>query len=177
MVAIYIAAFLVGIAILVFGIVAGNFDHSIDAHDSGDGDGHIFIPFLSPRFWIYGLGSFGLAGILATLASIPSALLIAIICGLITGLFISYFTKYVLRRAETTSSMRMDSLLGKTGNVSVPIRQNSIGKIQLSQQGEVLEMFAKANDPDSEILHGATVIVVGVEGNTLEVMPQENLLD
>ena len=73
--------------------------------------------------------------------------------------------------------MRMDSLLGKTGNVSVPIRQNSIGKIQLSQQGEVLEMFAKANDPDSEILHGATVIVVGVDGNTLEVMPQENLLD
>jgi membrane protein implicated in regulation of membrane protease activity len=177
MVAIYIAAFLVGIAILVFGIVAGNLDHSIDAHDSGDGDGHVFIPFLSPRFWIYGLGSFGLAGILSTLAGIPNALVIAIVCGLITGLSISYFTKYVLRRAETTSSMRMDSLLGKTGNVTVPIRQSSVGKIQLSQQGEVLELFAKAHNPDSEILHGAAVVVVGVEGNTLEVMPQDNLLD
>jgi membrane protein implicated in regulation of membrane protease activity len=103
--------------------------------------------------------------------------MVSTICGLITGLSISYFTKFVLRRAETTSSMRMDSLLGKTGNVTVPIRKDSIGKIQLSQQGEVLELFAKANNPDSEILHGVAVVVVGVEGNTLEVMPQDNLLD
>ncbi len=177
MVAIYIAAFLVGIAILIFGIVLGNFDHSIDSHDSGDGDGHIWIPFLSPRFWIYGLGSFGLAGILSTLAKVPNSLTVAIITGLLTGFFITYFTKFVLRKAETTSSLKMDSLLGQIGSVTVPIRQDSVGKIRLTPQGEVVELFAKASNRNSEILHGAPVIVVGVEGNTLEVIPQDDLLD
>lgn len=177
MVAIYIAAFLVGIAILIFGIVLGNLDHSIDNHDVGEGDGHVWLPFLSPRFWIYGLGSFGLAGILSFLASVQNHLMIATITGLLTGLLISYFTKYVLRRAETSGELNMESLLGHIGSVTVPIRQESVGKIRLNRHDEVLEVFARASNPQSELLHGAPVIVVGVDGNTLEVIPQEDLLD
>lgn len=176
MVAIYIAAFLAGIAILIFGIVLGNLDHSIETHDSGDGDGHVWIPFLSPRFWIYGLGSFGLAGILLTLAKTPNTFTLAVITGVITGVLISYITRFFLRRGETSSDYRMEKLLGQVGNVTVPIRAGLKGKIRLNRHDEVLEVFAIASNPELEIMHGQSVIVVGVEGDTLEVIPQDDLL-
>ena len=177
MVAIYIAAFLAGIAILIFGIVAGNLDHSIDSHDAGDGDGHVWIPFFSPRFWIYGLSSFGLAGILLTLAHIDNTLVLSIITGVLTGVLITYMTRFVLRKAETSSNIRMDKLLGQVGNVTVPIRAGLKGKIRLNRHDEVLEVFAIASNPGLEIMNGESVIVVGVEGDTLEVIPQDELLN
>ncbi|MBI1332640.1 MAG: NfeD family protein [Armatimonadetes bacterium] len=176
MVAIYVAAFLVGIAILVFGLVAGNLDHSFGDHDTVDGENPIWIPFLSPRFWIYGLGSFGLAGILCTLASVPNTLVLAIVTGALTGLVVSTATRYLLRRAETTSDYRLESLLGHTGSVTVPIRPESRGKVRLNRQDEVLEIFAKASSPTAEIMPGSPVIVVGVEGDTLEVISQDEVL-
>lgn len=177
MVAIYIAAFLVGIAILVFGIVAGNFDHSIEAHDhAAEGDGHIWIPFLSPRFWIYGLGSFGLAGLLCTLAGVSNTFVLALVTGTLTGLMISYMTRFLLRKAETTSDYKLESLLGQVGSVTVPIRQDSRGKIRLNRHDEVLEVFAKASSRTAELMPGEPVIVVGVEGDTLEVIAQDEVL-
>ncbi|MEI8282335.1 MAG: NfeD family protein [Armatimonadota bacterium] len=177
MVAIYIAAFLAGIVILIFGIVAGNLDHSVDGHDTSTEDGHVWIPFLSPRFWIYGLGSFGLAGILLTLASPGNHLIPSVITGILTGTLITYVTRFVLRKAETSSDYRMEKLLGKTGSVTVPIRAGIKGKIRLDRHDEVLEVFAIATDPALELMPGVAVIVVGVEGDTLEVMPQDDLLN
>jgi membrane protein implicated in regulation of membrane protease activity len=176
-VALYIAAFLVGIAILIFGIVLGNFDHSIETHDSGEGDGHVWIPFLSPRFWIYGLGSFGLAGILLTLAHVTNTLTLSVITGVVTGVLISYITKFVLRKAETSSDYRMEKLLGQIGSVTVPIRAGIKGKIRLNRHDEVLEVFAIASNPNLELMPGESVIVVGVDGDTLEVIPQDDLLN
>lgn len=177
MVAIYIAAFLVGIAILVFGIVAGNLDHGVEVHGhDADTDGHIWIPFLSPRFWIYGLGSFGLAGILGTLANIATTFVMAVATGIVTGLLITYCTRYLMRRAETTSEYRLNSLVGQIGSVTVPIRQETRGKIRLDRQDEVLEVFARASSPTAEMMPGETVIVVGVEGDTLEVISQNEVL-
>ena len=177
MVAIYIAAFLAGIAILIFGIVLGNFDHSIESHASAEGDGHVWIPFLSPRFWIYGLGSFGLAGILLTLAQVTSTFPMSIGTGVITGFLITYITRFVLRKAETSSDYRMDKLLGQSGSVTVPIRAGIRGKIRLNRHDEVLEVFAIASNPSLELMPGAAVIVVGVEGDTLEVIPRDELLN
>ena len=177
MVAIYIAAFLAGIVILIFGIVAGNLDHSVDGHDPSAEDGHVWIPFLSPRFWIYGLGSFGLAGILLTLALPGSHLVPSVITGILTGTLITYVTRFVLRKAETSSDYRMEKLLGQSGSVTVPIRAGIRGKIRLNRHDEVLEVFAIATDPALELMPGVAVIVVGVEGDTLEVMPQDDLLN
>ena len=177
MVAIYIAAFLVGIAILIFGIVLGNFDHSIESHDSADGDGHVWIPFLSPRFWIYGLGSFGLTGLLLKMALVPNHFPLAVATGIVTGFLITYITKYVLRRAESSSDFRMEKLLGQTGSVTVPIRAGIKGKIRMNRHDEVLEVFAIASNPSLELMPGVSVIVVGVEGDTLEVIPQADLLN
>ncbi len=178
MVALYIAAFLVGIAILIFGIVAGNLDHNVEVHGhDSDTDGQVWIPFLSPRFWIYGLGSFGLAGILGTLANLASTPIIAIVTGLATGLLITYITRFLMRRAETTSEYRLNSLVGQVGSVTVPIRQEMRGKIRLNRQDEVLEVFARASSPTAELMPGETVIVVGVEGDTLEVISQSEVLD
>lgn len=176
MVAIYIAAFLVGIVILIFGIVAGNLDHSIETHDQVEGDGDTWIPFLSPRFWIYGLGSFGLAGILGTLARLDGTLIIASIAGLATGLIVSYLVRFLFRKAETTGEYKFESLLGHVGSVTVPIRAESKGKIRLNRHNEVLEVLAKSSKPQEEIMPGVPVIVVGVEGDTLEVIRQDEVL-
>ena len=177
MVAIYIAAFLVGIAILVFGIVLGNFDHSIDTHVGDHGESNVWIPFLSLRFWIYGLGSFGLSGLLLTFAGVTNTFPLAIGTGVITGLLITFITRFVLRKAETGSDVRMDKLLGQTGSVTVPIRAGIRGKIQVNRFDEVLEVFAIASNPSLELMPGVAVIVVGVEGDTLEVIPRDELLD
>ena len=177
MVAIYIAAFLVGIAILIFGIVLGNFDHSIDAHHDADSGSQIWIPFLSPRFWIYGLGSFGLSGLLLTVAGVTSTFLLALGTGVVTGVLITFIVRFVLRKAETTSDFRMEKLLGQSGSVTVPIRAGIKGKIRLNRQDEILEVFAVASNPSMELMPGAAVIVVGVEGDTLEVIPRDELLD
>jgi membrane protein implicated in regulation of membrane protease activity len=176
-VAIYIAAFLAGIAILIFGIVLGNLDHSIESHDDADGGGHVWIPFLSPRFWIYGLGSFGLSGILLTLAHVTNTFVLAVVTGILTGVLITYITRFVLRKAETSSDYRMEKLLGQVGSVTVPIRAGLKGKIRMNRHDEVLEVFAVASNPNLEIMNGESVIVVGVEGDTLEVIPQDELLN
>jgi len=176
-VALYVAGFLVGIAILIFGIVAGNLDHSADGADhTAEGDGHLWIPFLSPRFWIYGLASFGLTGILCTLANVSNTLALAIGTGIATGLLISYMTRYLFRKAETSSDYRMDSLVGHVGSVTVPIRKESKGKIRLNRHDEVLEVLARASSPTAELMPGEPVIVVGVDGDTLEVIAQDEIL-
>lgn len=178
MVAIYIAAFLVGIAILIFGIVAGNLDHSIETHGhDAEGDGQIWIPFLSPRFWIYGLGSFGLTGILCTVAAVSGTLTFAIVTGLITGLLVSFMTRFLLRKAETTGEYRLSNLVGQVGSVTVPIRSQSVGKVRVDRHDEVLELFARASTPNAELMPGEPVIVVGVEGDTLEVISQNEILN
>ena len=177
MVAIYIAAFLVGIAILIFGIVLGNFDHSFETHDAAHADGHVWIPFLSPRFWIYGLGSFGLSGILLTLAQVTNTLPLAVGTGVITGILITYITHFVLRKAESSSDYKMEKLLGQSGSVTVPIRAGIKGKIRVNRFDEVLEVFAIASNPSIELMPGVAVIVVGIEGDTLEVIPRDELLD
>ncbi len=134
--------------------------------------------------WLFGVISFrtlvaaatffGLAGMASLKAglSLPAQLLIAVACGVaamygVHWLMLSFF------RLGQTGTMKIESAIGKTATVYIPIPEagGGQGKVQVEIQDR-LDEFAAVTSSGTRLNTGAKVVVVAVVGGTtLEVEP------
>jgi hypothetical protein len=178
---------MVGVGLAVIAAFAGDHDHSIESHVDADhsaehtGD-HMWLPFLSLRFWTYGLAGFGLTGFLLTLftGTVASTVLgLALAMGAICGLMVATIVR-LAQKQESTSGVGTKEMLGLEANVLVSIRPGQSGKVRFQAKGDIIDMIA-ISDEDATIEMGTKALVVGIEGDrarviALDAFEGENLL-
>lgn len=191
----YIVSMIVGGGLVLMTAISGHGHHDVDlghhdadlghgdadaSHDSdhGSGDADLWLPFLSLRFWTYGIAAFGFAGtLLVTLANLSETASIpwSIGTGLLCGLAVSYLTRLAMR-SETDSSVKTHDMLGKTASVLVPVRPGLPGKVRLNVKGDWIEVLALPHEAES-IEAGEDVVVLTVENDRAYVMKKSDLTD
>jgi len=131
----------------------------------------MWLPFLSLRFWTFGLGAFGLMGTLLTLLGLTGVfpVLMSGSVGAGLGWGAAYFFRQ-LKSDNVTAPTTLDAYRGEEARVLLPIRPGARGKIVI-ESGEWVEMLATSGAKRA-IERGETVIVVGVKDGVAEVAPQ-----
>ena len=165
------------------------FDHDFDADvefkDAPPGKGEIiakgkrnrrfWLPFLSVRFWTFGLCFFGLAGLLLFVVQPTMPKAIALIISLAFGIFCGWSVALAMRslqEAKIDSLVRTSDLIGLSGTVEIPFDKSSKGKVRLNVKGSLVDLAAFTEE-NKEFALGEEVFVVGVENNKLWVVSQE----
>jgi hypothetical protein len=176
----YIVCFLAGGVVLGASMFGG--------HDSGDGDAHVGdghgdsgheghndwvgrLPFLSLRFWTWGVTFFGLAGLALTLGG-TSASLIPVLAAA-TGVGSGWGASFVLGRLSRNAVgvlPEASSHVGREGKLLLPLRRGERSKIRLAIGGVETDLLAET-DVEAEIPARSTVLVVGMRGLTAMVEP------
>jgi membrane protein implicated in regulation of membrane protease activity len=204
MLTIYIFCAVIGGGLIVMSLMGGDHDHGGDAdighdvdlahdadlghdadvghdadhgHDSGHGDGP-WLLFFSMRFWTYFFGVFGVAGIALTLfadSAEPATALLSGGAGFASGLFASALVQ-LIRRNEADSTAREADFLGLRAKVTVPIREQQVGRIRATVKGELIDVLAVSEEPLA-LPEGSEVVIVGMEGGRATVMPLQALLE
>jgi len=177
MLAVYVVCAVLGVGLALIAALIG--DHSHDAHfevghhefGHGGPENHLWLPFLSLRFWTYGLAGFGLTGFLLSIfTKTPPASVIgfaaftAIACGAMIAILVR-----VAQQAQTTSETTTRDMLGLEAQVLVAIRPGQLGKVRLSAKGELIDMIA-ISDEEAAIEAGTRALVVGIEGDHARVI-------
>lgn len=173
---------LIGASVL-FGDADSDADLDIDADADLDLDGGgdldvSVLPFGSLRFWTFALESFGLAGVLLTLAQISPLLVLATsgALGLTMGWGAFRVFRY-LAREEVTGTTDLIQMNQTEGRVLVRIPVDGTGKIVVDQLAGRVEMMARTMD-EQEIPHDARVLIVAVNDGVAQVTsltPQSSL--
>ena len=149
--------------------------HVGDAHGDGAHDGHhewaARLPFLSLRFWTWGVTFFGLAGVALTLGGTPAPLIpvLAAAGGLGSGWGASWALGHLTRDAVGVLP-EASSHIGREGKLLLPLRRGERSKIRLSIGGVETDLLAET-DLETEIPAPSTVLVVGMRGMTAVVEP------
>ena len=149
--------------------------HVGDAHDGVDHAGHHEwagkLPFLSLRFWTWGVTFFGLSGLALTLGKTPAFLVpwLAALGGLGSGWGASWALGRLTRDAVGVLP-EASSHIGREGKLLLPLRPGERSKIRLSIGGVETDLLAET-DLATEIPAQSTVWVVGMRGLTAVVEP------
>lgn len=169
-----VALLLIGVS--MFGHDQGHeADHDADAgHDHG---GDAWVPFLSLRFWTYGLAAFGLIGTALEVLGAAGVLRpwIAGGGGLALGLGIS-FALHAVRRGEVSSGAASEDLMGKLATMLVAARPHQPGKARCTVKGDVIDVIAVA-EGDQAIEAGEQVVLLHVENGRALVARTSDLID
>ena len=154
--------------------------HVGDAHGDGAHDGHhewaARLPFLSLRFWTWGVTFFGLAGLALTLGGTPASLVpwLAAAGGLGSGWGASWALGRLTRDAVGVLP-EASSHIGREAKLLLPLRRGARSKIRLSIGGVETDLLAET-DLAAEIPAQSTVLVVGMRGLTAVVEPTPTAL-
>ena len=172
---ILIAAF--GLFLLLVMLLAGEIfggDHDVGGHEIGHGGDadHAGGPSVfSLRIMASFLTAFGVGGVVARYyhLSHPVASGVGIVCGVVMAGLVFQFAK-VLYSQQASSEIRMQGLVGTTAEVSVAIPSGGVGQVALSSGGARSEHIARSVD-GLPIARGATVVVIGLGGDSVIVAP------
>jgi membrane protein implicated in regulation of membrane protease activity len=149
-------------------------DHSLDHGHDHDVHGDFWLPFLSLRFWTYGLMVFGVVGLLLTWltnVSTASGAVLSIASGLVAGTGVAYLMRS-LRGSDSDSLAREQDLLGVEAKVLVPIRGETSGKVRVNVKGELIDLVASTTE-ETPLDVGDSVLVVGIDGGKASVIRRE----
>ena len=142
-------------------------DVDLDVAIGEEGDGGDFsvgrIVALKPSTLSAFATVFGGVGMIALRndLSMPRAVIWASVLGLIAMLFLTHLIINPLRRAQNTSSVSQDNLIGYTAVVSLAMEAQRFGQISYSVNGNKYSAPAKSYT-GSLIAKGATVTVVAI---------------
>jgi hypothetical protein len=161
--------FLLSLAGDVFGVEG----HEAEAfHTHADTDwGRIF----SLRNATYFMFAFGAVGVLLNFAWNGQKELLALAIAVATGLLawgLSYAAFTYIRRTDSGAMLGDSVLVGRVGEVSLPILKGGTGKIVVSKSGHTQELLAKPLDndaPNPETWN--SVIVVDIRDGVALVEP------
>ena len=135
------------------------------------GGDHLWLPFLSMRFWTFFLAFFGLTGVvltgLALWTSQAAILPASVVMGLISGYGVAAVMNH-LRRTTTDSSIQEQDYLGASARVLLPIAQGQPGKVRLQIRDQTVDLIAETEDPTPLALR-QEVLVYAIENGILKV--------
>jgi membrane protein implicated in regulation of membrane protease activity len=168
--------FLLLTVMLVAGDVFGGGDHDIVAdHDVAvDHDfeaGHGGPGVFSVRIMAAFLTAFGVGGVLGRYYDLshPAASGVGVLCGVAMAALVYQFAR-LLHSQQASSEIKMASLVGRIGDVSVAIPAGGVGQVTLSVAGERSEHIARAAGAVA-LPRGTEVVVTGLRGDGLVVAP------
>jgi hypothetical protein len=131
----------------------------------------------SLKFWTFGVGFFGLAGVLfsATQPSLAGVwvFVLALLMGLTMG-FAAAAILQALRRQRVNSLIQAQDWVGAKGTVELPFDAKSRGKVRLQLKGSLVGAIAFTNDP-KPLNIGDVIVVIGSENNRVWVVSDETL--
>jgi membrane protein implicated in regulation of membrane protease activity len=166
---VYLGALVIAAGVLVMQVVLG---HHADAqtgdHAIGDHDTPLWTLFASVRFWAFALLAFGSVGTIITLfgfASFVHTLVIAIGCGLASGLGAALVIRSVAQKSSSSHATGSD-VVGRVGRVIVPPNEAGRCKIRVEIKGSTIDYVATASEAVAE---GDVVLVEEGEGQALLV--------
>jgi membrane protein implicated in regulation of membrane protease activity len=173
--AIYLAALAFGGVLLVASLV-GHHDHT--DHHAGDleqahAHGHhvgtpshataLVLPFLSLRFWIFGLAFFGLTGVVLLGLHLTSPIVAAALATAI-GLGFGYSAAWLFQTLarETVGQLAPDGgHVGREGKLLLPVVRGQRGMVRVATAGAITDLLAETDD-ERPIPAGTTVLVVAM---------------
>ena len=171
--AIGIFGFLILAAMLFLGELTGG-DHDIGGHDLGGHDvgGHADgggPSVFSARIMAAFLVAFGVGGVVARYYDLshPAASGVGVLSGVAMSALVYQFAK-VLYSQQASSEVVMTSLVGRSAEVSVAIREGGVGQVSLTFGGERTEHIARSEDGRALPL-GTDVTITGLRGDTVVV--------
>ena len=177
----YIVCLLAGGVVLGASMFGGHDDaHGGDSDGGADHDAHHDwvgrLPFLSMRFWTWGVTFFGLTGLALTLAGTASAVVpvLAAIGGVGSGWGASYVIGRLTRESVGVLP-EASTHVGREGKLLLPLRRGVRSKIRLSIGGVQTDLLAET-DLEGEIPAESKVLVVGLRGMTAVVEPMPTAL-
>lgn len=158
-----------------------DFDADIDVKDESQGEKTprkpIWLPFLSFKFWTFGVCFFGLTGVLLNWLqpnlSQPITAIASATVGLICGTAVAWLL-HSLRHDTVNSLIAADDLVGLSGTVEVPFDVNSRGKVRLEFNGSAMDLIAFTQE-SRQFSRGEKVFVVGMEENRVWVVSEDAL--
>ena len=168
---VFVVAFGVGVGYTILSLLLGNL---LDLGDFGEIDVEAgTVSHLRPAPISAFLTVFGGAGMIiyARLGNIVITLLIATILGLAVAYGLIKFVLIPLSRAQNTSTVEKQSLIGQVATVNEKIFKDSFGKISYHVNGSNVSSPAKSENGE-EIPAGTYVEIVYIEKNTYYVRPK-----
>ena len=177
---IYAAIGAAGFLLLTFMLVAGDMfgggDHEIAAdHDPAvDHDyeaGHGGPGILSVRVMASFLTAFGVGGVVGRYYGLshPASSGIGVLSGVAMATLVYQFARLLFSQ-QASSDLKMASLVGRVGEVSVGIPAGGLGQVSLTVAGERSEHIARSANGQA-LPRGAEVVVTGLRGDGLVVAP------
>lgn len=139
------------------------------AEGAAQGSDAIWLPFLSLRFWTFGLASFGLTGVLASVLSVGAipTLVSALLAGGSLGTGAAWFFQRI--KSDTVSGETgFQRYTGEEARVLLTIRPGGTGKIVVQTLAGRIEMLAQTRDANP-IERGQTVLIANVRGGIADV--------
>ncbi|MCL1934857.1 MAG: NfeD family protein [Defluviitaleaceae bacterium] len=159
--ALFNIAFGVGMGYTIISLLIGNF-----LSDCDFSTGNSFVPFLRPAPICAFLIVFGGSGIILYR---DMGFAFTVIISLLLALAISYciikFILMPLHKAQNTSTINKQELIGKTAVVTSKIFENSFGKISYNVNGNNFSSPAKSEN-EKEIQQGSNVEIVSIKNHT-----------
>jgi membrane protein implicated in regulation of membrane protease activity len=174
---IYIAigslGFLLLMGMLVIGDVFGG-DHDLAADHDGalDANGDHGGPgIFSVRIMAAFLTAFGVGGVVGRYYGLthPAASGVGVVAGVVMAALVYQFAR-LLYGQQASSEIKMATLVGKYGEVSVTIPAGGVGQVTVSLAGGRADHLARAATGEA-VPRGVEVVITGLRGDGLVVTP------
>lgn len=166
----FTAGILFALATLIFGEILGHLSGMLDS-----AYGH-HLPFLQPAVLVGGITTFGGAGILLSryteLTSWQSGGLSLLIAAVLSVLVYLVYVK-PMENSENSVAFSLQELVGKIGEVTVPVPASGFGEVMVRTGGGVTNQIAESFDGRSIPSH-LRVVVVEVKNSVLLVSPLDS---
>lgn len=123
------------------------------------------LTWLNFRSVVFAVAFFGLGGVIA--ARMGLSMGGQGVFALITGVSVGFTTAWLFRFArQQEMTTEVGDLVGRTGKVLIPPRQDHLGKVMLTVAGQVTEFHAHSSDV---LQVGEPIIVVGFDQGRVNV--------
>ena len=146
-------------------------DAELDASSAfiKDADAGSWLPFLSIRFWTFGLASFGLTGSLLTLLGFGDGVAAPVSAGL--GVIIGWAAAWAFRKlkgANVSADTGLSNIGGTEGEVLLPVGPGKRGKIRALIDGRWVDLLADTGD-GRLLQRREKILVVSVSAGVAQV--------
>lgn len=147
----------------------GDVDKDFDLAQHAADAGGTWLPFLSLRFWTFGLATFGGAG--AILDVIGFSDLVSAPASAVTGIGVGWAIAAMFRRLKherVTADVGLRQLSGQEGKLLLPVAPGKVGKVRVTVGGQDVDLMARSSD-GVRLEPRQRVLVVGVDDGVAEV--------
>lgn len=150
----------------IFDALGFDFGADLDSgHDFGVFDSRVICMFLTA------FGGFGVIGVSLGYGAVGSSIF-GLLGGVIFGAIAFYFGKFLYSQ-QSTSSVAMEDLIGRTAQVVVNIKPNQLGQISCRIGEEKVEKLARSIG-EEEIKAGQTVRIDSIGSDSVTVSIEDS---